>query len=309
MSPVSTSCVLLIRPAAFGHNPETAASNAFQSVGPAPADVNERARREHDGLVSALVDAGVETIVVDDTPVPPRPDALFPNNWVSFHEDGTVVLYPLEAPGRRLEVRLEVVETVERRAGLARRRLVDLREGSEGFLEGTGSLVLDRPARRAFACLSSRTAPALLERFGHELEHEVVSFHALDAAGRPIYHTNVMLALGEGLAVVCSESIREPAERGRVLAALAQGGRELVEITLEQVGEFAGNVLPLRSRDGEPRIVLSERARRAFTPAQTRVLERHGALVSAPLDTIETIGGGSARCMLAEVLGTPAPGA
>lgn len=305
--PALATRLLLIRPSSFGVNAETAGSNAFQTESMPLGDVAERARREHDGLVQALVDAGVETIVVDDTAVPAKPDALFPNNWVTFHADGTVVLYPLEAPNRRTEVRLDVVEAVERHAGFVRRRLVDLREGAQGFLEGTGSLILDRPRRRGFACVSTRTAPAMLERFARELDHEVVSFHAVDAAGRPIYHTNVMLSLGEEMAVVCAESIRDDRERARVLDALAEDDHELVEITLAQVNEFAGNVLSVRAGDGQPRIVLSERARKAFTPAQRRTLERHGDLISAPLDTIETVGGGGARCMLAEVFGAPAP--
>lgn len=299
----TTATVLMIRPARFGANPETAASNAFQreraSGGP---EVLARARKEFDGLADELRAAGVEVIVIEDTAAPEKPDAVFPNNWVSFHAGGTVVLYPLLAPSRRGEVRLEVLDELERRGAFTRRRLVDLRHGEPGgFLEGTGSLVLDRAARVAYACLSPRTSPEMLARFGRELGYEVVAFRAFDARGTPIYHTNVMMSVGRRVAAVCLEAIRDPGERGAVAGRLEASGHELVPLSLAQVDEFAGNLLELRSRSGQALYVLSRRARRALRPEQVAVLERHGRLVAAELDTIETHGGGSARCMLAEV--------
>jgi hypothetical protein len=302
--PQTTSTVLMIRPARFGANPETAATNAFQRARtPAEPEVLARARREFDELVSALRANGVEVVVVDDTPEPEKPDAVFPNNWVSFHADGTAVLYPMLAPSRRREVRLEVLDELERRGAFRRRRLVDLRAASEagGFLEGTGSLVLDRVARVAYACLSPRTSRELLARFERELGYEAVAFHAFDARGIAIYHTNVMMAVGSSVAVACLEAIRAPVERRTVEERLAASGRELLPLALAQLDEFAGNLLELRSRSGEALFVLSRRARRALRPDQLAALGRHGRLVSAELETIETHGGGSARCMIAEV--------
>jgi hypothetical protein len=300
----TTSTVLMIRPARFGANPETAASNAFQrepeSRGPA---VLARARAEFDALVGVLRASGVEVVVVDDTDVPEKPDAVFPNNWVTFHAGGTVVLYPLLAPSRRREVRLDVLEELGRRGAFAQRRLVDLRhrDEREGFLEGTGSLVLDRVARVAYACLSPRTSREMLARFARELGYEIVAFGAFDARGVAIYHTNVMMSVGRTVAVACLEAIRDLAERRAVGSRLEASGHELVPLTLAQIDEFAGNTLELRSREGKALFVLSERARRSLRRDQIDVLQRHGRLVSSELDTIETHGGGSARCMIAEV--------
>ena len=302
--PQTTSTVLMIRPARFGANPETAPSNAFQRTKTlAEPEVLARARREFDGLVAALRANGIEVVVVEDTLEPEKPDAVFPNNWVSFHAGGTAVLYPMLAPSRRREVRPDVLEELERRGAVSRRRTVDLRADAEraGFLEGTGSLVLDRVEHVAYACLSPRTSPEMLARFERELGYETVAFHASDARGVPIYHTNVMMSVGSAVAVVCSEAIREPAERRTVEERLEAGGHELVRLSLTQVDEFAGNLLELRSRAGAALFVLSSRAQRALRPEQRALLERHGRLVSAELDTIEAHGGGSARCMIAEV--------
>jgi len=308
--PQTTATVLMVRPARFGSNPETAATNAFQRAGSSlpAAEVLERARREFDGLVRALREQGVDVLVVDDTPEPAKPDAVFPNNWVSFHPDGTVVLYPLLAESRRPEVRLDVLEELERRGLFARRRLLDLRPLAPAFLEGTGSLVLDRTQRLAYACLSPRTSPAALDAFCRELGYEPIAFHAVDARGMPIYHTNVMLAIGERVAVVCLASIRDAREREEVVRRLTGSGHELVPIDLGQMEGFAGNLLELRSRDGRALFVLSERARRSLRAEELAVLARHGTLLSVDLDTIETHGGGSARCMLAEVFGPAATG-
>jgi hypothetical protein len=300
----STARVLMIRPAAFGPNAETAATNVFQGrrAGSA-AEVLAAARAEFQALVGALRAAGVEVFVVEDTPVPPKPDALFPNNWVSFHPGGRVVLYPLLAPSRRSEVRPEVLAELERRGAIGRARVLDLRaEAADGcFLEGTGSLVLDRIARVAYACLSPRTSRELLARFSRELDFEPVAFHAFDGRGTPIYHTNVMMSVGTEVAVVALESIQDRAERESVVARLAASGRELVPLTLAQVESFAGNLLELRAQSGEALFVLSARARTALRREQLAVLERHGRLVPVDVETIETCGGGSVRCMIAEL--------
>jgi hypothetical protein len=292
----------MVRPAAFGANPETAATNAFQRGAVGSADeLLARARGEFDALVAALRAHGVEVLVLEDSPMPPKPDAVFPNNWVSFHTDGRVVLYPMLVPSRRAEVHEGLLNELER-LGVGRRWLLDLRGEARGeALEGTGSLVLDRASRVAYACRSPRTSERLLARFCAEFGHDALAFDATDARGTPIYHTNVMMAVGETFAIVCAEAIRDAGERANVLERLRSSGHELVAITLAQMDEFAGNALALRSDRGQPLLVMSARARRALRSAQSSVLERHARLVTAELETIEACGGGSARCMLAEV--------
>jgi len=293
--------VLMIRPARFGANPETAASNRFQQGG-AGADAGLAARREFDGLVEQLRAAGVEVHVAEDTPDPPKPDACFPNNWVSFHADGTVVLYPMMAPSRRAERRPELMGQL-RDAGFRVARTVDLSgwEARGEFLEGTGSLVLDRCHRVAYACRSPRTAAAALADFAAKLGYRVVAFDARGPAGEPLYHTNVMMAVGEGFAVVCAEAIPDAAERAAVLRELRDSGHEPLMIGTAAMHGFAGNLLALRSQGGGQRIALSEAAWASLPPDARSALERHGRIVTAPIPVIERHGGGSVRCMIAEV--------
>lgn len=300
--------VLLVRPASFGYNPQTAATNRLQrppaAAGGAEAGV---ARSEHDALVAALESEGVSVCLVEDTPEPPKPDAVFPNNWVSFHEDGTVVLYPMLAESRRRERRQEVIDAVGDRLGFAVTRTVDLTSHEAGgrYLEGTGSLVLDHVERTAYACVSPRTDPTVVEEWCRELDYEPVVFSAVDRAGVPLYHTNVMLFIGERAAVVGSEAII-PGERGRVMERLRGTGREIVEIGHAEIGRFAGNVLELGSWDealGDCRVlVMSAAARRAFSAeAFARLSACTDEVLAVPVPTIERLGGGSVRCMLAEV--------
>jgi hypothetical protein len=293
--------VLMIRPARFGSNPETADSNRFQRIDGSSDDAAS-AVREFDGMARRLSDAGIEVIVAEDSPAPAKPDACFPNNWVSFHADGSVVLYPMMAPSRRAERRREPITAVER-AGYRVARTIDLSslESRGEFLEGTGSLVLDRPRRIAYACRSPRTTAGALTEFSSALGYRVVSFEALGPDGRPAYHTNVLLAIGEGFAVVCAESFANGASRAAVLDELRRGGREVVVIdTAEMIG-FAGNLLGLRTRGGEPLVAMSEAALGALQREKRGRIERHGAIVDCAIPTIERLGGGSVRCMLAEV--------
>jgi len=293
--------VLMVRPARFGSNPETAESNRFQHP-ELIADDTALAIREFDGLVRRLGDAGVEVIVAEDPPEPAKPDACFPNNWVSFHADGSVVLYPMLAPSRRAERRPEHLAAVER-AGFRIARTIDLAPLEERgeFLEGTGSLVLDRYSRLAYACLSPRTTPAALAEFCAALGYRSVEFDALGPDGRPIYHTNVLMAVGEGFAVVCAAAIPDAPRRAAVLGELTEAGQEVIEIEVEEMIHFAGNMLALRARDGGARIAMSETAWQSLAPAKRRRLERHGGIVAAPIPTIEWEGGGSVRCMIAEI--------
>lgn len=297
----TADAVLMVRPARFGPNPETADSNRFQKSAALPGGA-AAALREFDGLVGRLVEAGVEVVVAADTPAPPKPDACFPNNWVSFHADGSVVLYPLMAPSRRAERREEPIEQVAR-AGFRIARRVDLSplEARGEFLEGTGSLVLDRENRIAYACRSPRTTPAALGEFCAALGYRAVGFEAVGPDGRPAYHTNVMMAIGEDFAVVCADAIPDTGRRRAVIAQLEDTGHAIVAIDVEEMNGFAGNLLALRSRGGEPLIAGSDAAWLALAPGKRRQLERHGAIVSAAIPTIERLGGGSVRCMIAEI--------
>lgn len=291
----TADAVLLVRPAAFGFHAEAAASNAFAS-GSADAGVRAHAIRESERLARALDDAGVEVLMFDDRPEPGKPDAVFPNNWVSFHADGTMVLYPMATAARRLERDAHRLEQLL--CGFDIRRTVDLSHHEiEGrFLEGTGSLILDRPRRRAFACRSVRTDAAVVEAFDHELDYATEQFEAFDGSGRPIYHTNVLLSLGTDFAVLCSEAV--PAARRPGLIERVE--RTVIDVSFDQMRQFACNILELRSRNG-PVIALSAAALASFTSGQRRLLERFGGLVPVAIPTIEAVGGGSVRCMIAEI--------
>ena len=295
------SAVLMIRPARFGANPETAASNRFQQGG-AAQDAPIAAQREFEELVLQLSNAGVGVHVADDSPEPVKPDACFPNNWVSFHADGSVVLYPLMATSRRAERREEPIALLQS-AGFRIKRRIDLTywEKRGEYLEGTGSLVLDRCHRIAYACWSPRTTPAVLNDFATRLGYRVVSFDTHGKGGQAIYHTNVMMAIGECFALLCPDAIPDPQQRMTVIQALEQSGHEPIMISIAQMNGFAGNLLALKSGDGQPLIAMSVAAWDCLTPREHRALGRHGTIVTAPIPTIERHGGGSVRCMIAEV--------
>ena len=294
---------MMIRPAAFDYNSQTAASNRMQSAAGAIPDAAQRAVAEFDAAVSALRGAGVRVCVVADKPVPPKPDAVFPNNWVTWHADGTVVLYPMQAANRRLERRQEILEEVAARCGYRIARVLDLShfEDQGRYLEGTGSLVLDHLRRVAFACRSIRTDEWLVHRWAEQMGYEAVVFDAVDAAGVAFYHTNVMLSIGQKVAVVAADSI-VPADRERVLAALAAGSREVITIDPSAVAGFAGNMLELRGTDGLRIYVLSVQAEQSLAQsAKARLAAGTDRLLPLAIPTIERLGGGSVRCMLAEV--------
>src|ERR1700723_192973 len=282
--PQSARAVLMVRPASFGFNQQTAASNAFQRP-PASSEAAE-----------------VEVLVVPDTPRPAKPDALFPNNWVSFHFDGTVALYPMLAPNRRCERREDVLDRVVCEGGFRIVRTVDLthRETEGKFLEGTGSVVLDRAHRVAYASLSPRTDLDVLGEFAQLLDYELVTFEAGDGGGLPVYHTNVVMAIGSRFAVVCGESIVQPSHRAAVFDKLRTAGHDIVDISRRQMQDFAGNTLELAAAGG-PVIALSTTAWNSLEPAQRRILESHAGVIPVAIPTIERIGGGGVRCMLAEL--------
>lgn len=294
----------MVRPASFSFNPETAPTNAFQDASACASAqaIQAAALAEFDAVAAALTAAGVEVIVGQDTADPAKPDAIFPNNWVSFHRDGSLVLYPLHAPNRRPERREELIEQLlhEGRFGVA--RTVDLRhrEAAGQFLEGTGSLVLDRASRVAYACLSPRTDLDVLGEFAQRLDYDLVPFEATDESGTPVYHTNVLMAVGTHFAIVCGEAIGAPGQRDEVCRRLASTGHELIEITRAQMRAFAGNCLELECA-GIHTIVVSESAWEALDVAQRGALQRHGRILRAAIPTIERHGGGGIRCMLAEI--------
>jgi hypothetical protein len=302
--PQSAGAVLMVRPARFAFNPETAASNAFQ-VAPNAADAaatHTLALREFDALAAQLQRAGVEVLIAQDTPAPVKPDAIFPNNWVSFHHDGTVVLYPMLAPNRRLERREELIDRAARDGHFHIARTLDLsqRETESKFLEGTGSMVLDRAHRIVYACVSPRTDLDVLGEFAQGFGFELVIFDACDAAGTPVYHTNVLMSVGSSFAVLCSEAIADAAQRAAVLAKLRATGHEVLEISPAQMQGFGGNVLELAPAAGRV-VALSTTAWQSFSRAQRRLLEHHAGALVADIPVIERIGGGGVRCMLAEI--------
>lgn len=300
----TADAVLMVRPASFGWNPQTQASNRFQRDEPGLSGAsNERARAEFDALALQLRAAGITVSVAADVPTPACPDAIFPNNWVSLHADGTVVLYPMLAHNRRLERRLELIAALATGSGRRICRLLDLtqHEMHGRFLEGTGSIVFDHARHVAYACLSPRTHRQPLSELCDELGYETCTFTATDAAGIPIYHTNVMLAVGSHCCVVAASAI-DARDRERVLSSLAASGRHVEIIDAMQMAGFAGNVLELRAADSSSVLALSAAAHASFGPAAIeRLAAAVNRIVAAPIPTIETLGGGSVRCMLAEV--------
>ncbi len=299
---------MMIRPAAFDYNPQTAASNRMQAArAPDSRGAAALALAEFDAAVLALRGAGVRVCVVEDEPLPPKPDAVFPNNWVSWHDDGTVVLYPMEAANRRLERRRDILESVAAQCGYRIARVLDLSgfEAQGRYLEGTGSLVLDHVGRLAFACRSSRTDGTLVRHWADSLGYQPVLFGAVDAAGAPYYHTNVMLSIGARVAVVAADAIA-PQDRERVLGALAEGGREIIAIDRAAVAAFGGNLLELRGAGDRRVYALSARAERCLPQAaRGRLAAGTDVLLPLEIPTIERLGGGSVRCMLAEVFSPP----
>jgi len=297
----AAGAVLMIRPRHFGANAETAATNFFQGDAQAAPDSALRAQREFDALAFALASAGVLVYQFNGLPKPALPDEVFPNNWLSLHADGTAVLYPLLAENRRRERRPDIITALQREHGLRVKRVVDLTElETRGqYLEGTGSLVLDRTRRVAYAALSPRTHPSALAEFGRAFGYETVAFTAVDRATRPIYHTNVLLSLGTRFAALCTSSIADAAERRAVCACIESSGREIIDLSFAELEQFAGNLLELNGVQG-PVIALSAGALAALATDKRHALERFGRLVTADIATIERVGGGSVRCMLAE---------
>lgn len=303
----STHSILMIRPVAFRMNEQTAVNNYYQKVLDhlTPDTVNAKAQVEFDAFVSKLREAGVNVIVVDDTLVPDTPDSIFPNNWISFHENGDVVLYPMFAENRRLERREDIIELIEDK-GFHIENIMDYSSAEEDdiFLEGTGSIVLDRQNQLAYCALSPRADEELFIEFCEDYEYTPVIFHAYQTVNNErklMYHTNVMMCIADEFAVVCADCIDDSTERKHVLKTIKDSGKEIILISESQVDRFAGNMLQVKGMGDRSLLVMSSAAFEALTKEQVKNIEKYATIVHSNLDTIEACGGGSARCMMAEI--------
>ncbi|GGE65837.1 hypothetical protein EV200_106255 [Pedobacter psychrotolerans] len=290
----------MIRPVDFKFNEQTAANNKFQ-VASLESDVQNQALKEFDGFVELLRKNDVDVTVIDDTLQPETPDSIFPNNWVSFHDDGSIYLYPMFSENRRLERRKDILEGLKEKFEVNHVSDLSFYEMQYAFLEGTGSMVLDRVNKIAYACLSVRTDQVVLDNFCMLTGYESVSFQAVDNTNFPIYHTNVMMCIGDRFAVICLDSIRNDKEKLAVMLKLTNSGKTIIEITLDQMNHFAGNMLQVADQNGESLLVMSEQAYLSLSKEQVASLEHFSRIIYAPIYTIEKNGGGSARCMLAEI--------
>lgn len=291
----------MIRPANCGFNPQTAASNSFQRQieNLSAEETNNRAVEEFDNLVALLRRNGISVFVAEDTPAPAKPDAVFPNNWVSFHSDGSVFLYPMLSEKRNAERRADIIETLKQDFKVE--KIVDLSDGESRILEGTGSMVFDRANKIIYACLSPRTDENLLEKYALMIDYKPVAFHCSDENGAAVYHTNVVMCVGEKFAVACLDAIKNLAERNLLIESLTETNHEIVEISPAQMNRFAGNMLEVRSNQGKSFTLMSVTAQQSLSENQIAQIEKYTTILSADIATIEAVGGGSVRCMLAEI--------
>lgn len=303
----TTNTILMVRPVNFRMNEQTAINNYYQHKvkGVLPETINEKAQREFDTYVEKLRNVGVNVIVVNDRIETDTPDSIFPNNWLSFHENGNVGLYPMFAENRRLERRVDVLDIIESE-GFEINNIIDYTSAEdEGiFLEGTGSIILDRVNRKAYCALSPRADEELFIEFCEDFEYFPVVFTAnqtVNGLRKPIYHTNVMMCISQTFAVICLNSIDDKKERKNVINHLKSCGKEIIDITEKQVEEFAGNMLQVSTHNGTLYLIMSQSAYNALTETQINIIQKHCKILSSSLETIETCGGGSARCMMAEV--------
>ena len=303
----TTNTILMIRPIAFRMNEQTAVNNYYQKVidNLSPETINTNAQNEFDNYVDKLRSIGVNVVVVNDTATHDTPDSIFPNNWVSFHQNGSVGLYPMFAKNRRLERREDILDKLENH-GFLIETIIDYTSAEDKgiFLEGTGSIALDRVNRVAYCALSPRADEELFIEFCEDFEYTPVVFTAnqtVDGQRKAIYHTNVMMCLATHFAVICLDSIDDKKERKNVIEHLNDSGKEIIAITEEQVNNFAGNMLQVIGTDDQPYIIMSKAAYKSLTTQQITAIEKYCPIVSSSLDTIEACGGGSARCMMAEV--------
>lgn len=291
----------MIRPVGFGYNAQTAVNNAFQAAAANQEMVQQNAVREFDAFVEKLRAAGVTVMVVEDTPEPHTPDSIFPNNWVTFHGDGTLQLYPMFAENRRLERKQNVLEQVKETFKVNNIRDYSHFEADQAYLEGTGSMVLDRENKIAYACLGPRTHEGLLKTWCKDNGYKCVCFEAEDDKGTPIYHTNVLMAVADKYVVICLDSIFNIHEKGMLIHTIQSTHKTIVPISFEQMNHFAGNMLQVQNDKGEKILVMSEQAWQSLDQEQQDLLISYNRVIYSNLQTIESNGGGSARCMMAEI--------
>lgn len=295
-----TNNIMMIRPIGFRYNEETAVNNKFQQIS-STIEVQNQALKQFNDFINVLRENEVEVNLFEDTQQPSTPDALFPNNWISFHEDGTAILYPMFAENRRAERRSDILEILSRKYHI--KRTVDLSyyEKSNLFLEGTGSMVLDRENKIAYMCLSPRSYREPFYAFCKEMNYLPVIFEAVDAYDHSIYHTNVMMCMADKFVVICGEAIKNKNERIEIIKSFKKNKKEIVEISLQQMLHFAGNMIEIANKSNENLLVMSEQAYLSLNKAQISCLTKHAKIIYTPLDIIEKNGGGSARCMIAEI--------
>ncbi len=303
----TTSHILMIRPANFGYNEETAQNNAFQTkdASLSPQQIIEKARVEFDNFVAKLRERSIQVWVAEEALFPIKPDTVFPNNWITMHDDGTMILYPMFAKARRLERDDKVIQLIENQFFVNKKIHLEHYESVERYLEGTGSMILDRANEIVYACTSIRTDLGILDELCEIIHYKRVAFKAVDGNGQEIYHTNVMMALGETFVVICLDTISNEAERLNLIKHFETTNKEIIEISLNQMLRFAGNMLQVRNKMGETFLVMSEQAYYSLDPAQINHIQRHTQIIFSDIKTIETYGGGSARCMMAEIFLQP----
>ncbi len=297
----TTSQILMIRPAAFGLNIQTADSNAFQIKSASQENVQKKALAEFDAFVEKLSSKGIEVTVIEDTLNPHTPDSIFPNNWISFHEDGSIYLYPMQAENRRLERRDDLIDTLSKTFNIKEINDISFTEEREQYLEGTGSMVLDRENKIAYASLSIRTQQNVLDIFCNESGYQTLTFNAVDQNGFAIYHTNVMMCVADKFVVICLDAVPNEQEKNKLISCFKKTNKEIIKIDYSQMNQFAGNMLQVNNKDGKNFLVMSERAHLSLNSSQIEKISKYTEILSSPLTTIEDNGGGSARCMMAEI--------
>lgn len=296
----TTSHILMIRPVNFLFNRQTAVNNTFQ-VASDDNEVQQKALKEFDGFVEKLQSKKIDITIINDTPEPHTPDSIFPNNWISFHNDGTVVLYPMFAENRRLERKPNIIDQIQSKFVVSNKIDLSEYEEQQKFLEGTGSVVLDRDKRIAYACVSPRTDEKVFREFCRIMNYEPVLFHAVDKHAGAIYHTNVMMCVADKFIVICLESIPDKNEIKTVTETINRSGKEMIDISPDQMNHFAGNMLQVNNEEGKKYLVMSTQAYDSLTSEQICKFEKFNEIIHSSLNTIEKNGGGSARCMMAEV--------
>ncbi len=303
MSNQYTSNLMMVRPASFQFNHETAVSNAFQKSleGLTETEIKQKAIEEFDAYVETLRANNINVTVIQDTDEPAKPDAIFPNNWISMHENGTVFLYPMNTENRRLEIRPEILEELKTNFVINKVNDLTAAVNEYKFLEGTGSIIFDHLHKIAYACLSPRTDKDLFVNYCQNIQYEPVYFYSSDEQDNLLYHTNVMLTIGDTFAVICLESIKDKSEQNFVKNRLESTGHEIIDITFAQMNAFAGNMLQVQNTNGKTFLVMSATSFKSLSAEQIAQIEKHTTILSVEIPTIETIGGGSARCMLAEI--------